>query len=193
MGNLKKIIVFGWTEHLQQLCNWNLPFVGICQVPKRFAKRKISPSPSVWHFDLVFFKNSGPNYFCPGSFFCLARFARYFSSARKFPSSPVHEVASHRCFCESRPPGPPVHEVAVRQSSVARASSSRSRRSQSSRRVGKKSSRGEEESSRKLPQRVGRSLTTRSPGNSEYKKCQAIVPIQKCQVWSIKCQICQNA
>jgi len=37
-------------EHLQQLCNWNLPFVGICQVPKRFAKRKISQSPSVWHF-----------------------------------------------------------------------------------------------------------------------------------------------
>ena len=29
---------------------WSLPFVGVCQVPKRFVKEKISSSPSVWHF-----------------------------------------------------------------------------------------------------------------------------------------------
>ena len=34
-----------------------------------------------WHS-----QNNGPNYFCPGSFFWLARFTRDFSSAREFPS-----------------------------------------------------------------------------------------------------------
>ena len=40
---------------------------------------------------------------------------------------------------------------------------------------------------------VGGTGTTRSPRFSGYQNYQAIVPMQKCQVWSIKCQICQNA
>jgi len=67
---------FIYLEHLQQLCNWNLPFVGVCQVPKRFAKGKISLSSSVWHFWLGISQNSGSNYFCPGIFHLRGKFSR---------------------------------------------------------------------------------------------------------------------
>jgi len=40
---------------------------------------------------------------------------------------------------------------------------------------------------------VGSKGTTKSPRFSGYQNCQVIVPMQKCLVWCIKCQVCQNA
>ena len=124
-------------EHLQQLCNWNLAFVGICQVPKPFAKGKISSSSSVWYFWLDISQNSGPNYFCPGIFHLRGKFSR----------------AS--CGLPSRASPSP-----VAANSLAR----RSRLAENYR-------------------DVGSTGTTRSPRFSGYQNCQAIVPMQKCQVW----------
>jgi len=73
-------------------------------------------------FDLAFPKIVDPTIFVRDLSFVWRALREIFPLRGNFrrPSPTVHEVASHRRFCESRPPGLPVHEVAVRQSSVAR-------------------------------------------------------------------------
>ena len=143
-------------ELLQQLCNWKLLFVGVCQVPKRFAKGKISLSPSVWHFWLGISQNSGPNYFCPGIFHLRGKFSR--TSRGRF-------LFRAQFLRPSRAITSP-----VAANSLAR----RSRLAGNYR-------------------DVGSTGTTRSPRFLGYQNCQPIVPMQKCQVWFIKCLVWQNA
>jgi len=73
-------------------------------------------------FDLAFPKIVDQTIFVRDLFFVWRASREIFPLRGNFrcPSPSVHEVASHRRFCELRPPGLPVHEVAVRQSSVAR-------------------------------------------------------------------------
>ena len=183
-SNLKHVHVL---EHLQQLCNWNLPFVGVCQVPKRFAKGKISSSPSVWYFWLGISQNSGPNYFCPKIFYLRGKFSRA-SCGR--PSRTIPLAVAAISLARRRL----VHVVEIRSRQLSqgaprhpgRKEKRRWRAEKRRRRTGRSRFVGNYRD-------VGSTGTTRSPRFSGYQNCQAIVLMQKCQVWSIKCQVCQNA
>jgi len=220
-------------EHLQQLCNWNLPFVRVCQVPKRFVKGKISSSPNVWYFWLDISQNSGPNYFFLESFIfreIFSRVARALSFSRTIPSPVARsfaaidlrdqlDVAAARGLRRLPHGGEPQQDdgivVQERHGEDAAMDLLASRRCKKRRRRWISSSLHEERRWRaqerrrrageRKESRVGRTRlagnyrdvggtdTTRSPRFSRYKNCQATVPMQKCQVWSIKCQVCQNA
>ena len=129
-------------------------------------KKKINPSLSVWHFWLDISQNSRPNYFCRDLFLFGALRARFFLCTGI-------SVARRRQSTKSQ-----VTIIFVNRGLVARrwiVSPSCARGKKGGGGAGERKVRAGRSPRGKLPQRVGRSRTTRSLENSGYQNCQTIV------------------